>query len=115
MNPVQLRSVTWLGLAIVAGCVQPKPAVKAPVAAAVVQVADATTKSDSLASRVTRVTVYSDRARVTRQAAAEVPVEPTVFAFRGLPGWVDDGTVQVSVDAGRIVDVRVDRRFLAEA
>ncbi|HUH04289.1 MAG TPA: mucoidy inhibitor MuiA family protein, partial [Kofleriaceae bacterium] len=64
---------------------------------------------------VTRVTVYSDRARVSRQATAEVPTEATVFAFRSLPGWVDDGSVQVSASAGRIVDVRVDRRFLAKA
>lgn len=45
----------------------------------------------------------------------EVPTEATVFAFRSLPGWVDDGSVQVSVNGGRIVDVRVDRRFLAKA
>jgi uncharacterized protein (TIGR02231 family) len=68
-----------------------------------------------LASKVTKVTVYSDRARVTRQAKVEVPTEATVFAFRSLPGWVDDGSVQVSVSSGRIIDVRVDRRFLAKA
>lgn len=68
-----------------------------------------------LQSKVTKVTVYSDRARVTRQATVEVPTEATVFAFRSLPGWVDDGSVQVSVSAGRIVDVRVDRRFLSKA
>lgn len=67
-----------------------------------------------LQSKVTKVTVYSDRARVSRQAQITLPAEPTVFAFRNLPGWVDDGSVQVSVTAGRIVDVRVDRRFLAK-
>jgi hypothetical protein len=78
-------------------------------------VADAETDAQALRSKVTRVTVYSDRARVSRQATAEVTSEPTVFAFRSLPGWVDDGSVQVSATAGRIVDVRVDRRFLAKA
>lgn len=119
-----------LGVAIVvAGCT---PAVhapatvatlapgSAPIAAAVPpppaqDVADAHSDAVTLTSKVTRVTVYSDRARITRQASAPVATEPTVFAFRGLPGWVDDGSVQVAATAGRIVDVRVDRRFLAQA
>jgi uncharacterized protein (TIGR02231 family) len=66
-------------------------------------------------SRVSEVTVYSDRARITRQATVKAQGEATVFAFTGLPGWVDDGSVQVSASAGRIVDVRVDRSFLATA
>lgn len=78
-------------------------------------VADAESDAATLTSKVTKVTVYSDRARVTRQATAPVPTEPTVFAFRHLPGWVDDGSVQVAASAARIVDVRVDRRFLAQA
>lgn len=88
------------------------PTVAPPAA---VDVADAESEAQTLRSRVTRVTVYSDRARVSRQATAEVPSEPTVFAFRSLPGWVDDGSVQVSASGGRIVDVRVDRRFLSKA
>lgn len=78
-------------------------------------VADAETDAQALRSKVNRVTVYSDRARVSRQATAELTAEPKVYAFRSLPGWVDDGSVQVSASAGRIVDVRVDRRFLAKA
>ncbi|OIP33986.1 MAG: hypothetical protein AUK47_18485 [Deltaproteobacteria bacterium CG2_30_63_29] len=68
-----------------------------------------------LASVIKTVTVYSDRALVTRQASAQVSTEPTVFAFKRLPGWVDDGSVRVAVSAGRIVDVRVQRTFLARA
>src|SRR5690606_29769753 len=60
-----------------------------------------------LESRVTKVTVYSDRARVTREATAAVGAEPVVLGFRQLPGWVDDGSVQVTASAGRILDVRV--------
>ena len=78
-------------------------------------VADAETEGTTMESKVVRVTVYSDRARLTRQGTAAVVAEPTVFAFRSLPGWVDDGSVQVSSSAGRILDVRVDRRFLARA
>ncbi|PKN44549.1 MAG: hypothetical protein CVU59_11400, partial [Deltaproteobacteria bacterium HGW-Deltaproteobacteria-17] len=76
-------------------------------------VADAETEGQRLQSKVVRVTVYSDRARLTRQATAQVLAEPTVYTFPSLPGWVDDGSVQVSASAGRILDVRVDRRFLA--
>ncbi|MBN2803368.1 MAG: mucoidy inhibitor MuiA family protein [Deltaproteobacteria bacterium] len=67
----------------------------------------------TLQSTVTAVTVYSDRARVTRQAAATLTDKPQVFAFRTLPGWVDDGSVRVSASEGRILDVRVERDFLA--
>ena len=79
------------------------------------EVADAESEGTTLESKVVRVTVYSDRARLTRSGTAQVLAEPTVFAFRSLPGWVDDGSVQVSSTAGRILDVRVDRRFLAKA
>ncbi len=68
-----------------------------------------------LQSKVTEVTVYSDRARVTRRAEANVTTESQVFSFRRLPGWVDDGSVRVAADAGRIVDVRVERNFLARS
>jgi uncharacterized protein (TIGR02231 family) len=71
--------------------------------------------ASTLQSKVRKVTVFSDRARVTRQARATIGPAPTVLAFRKLPGWVDDGSVRVSTDAGRIVDVRVERSFLAQA
>ena len=70
---------------------------------------------NELDSTVTKVTVYSDRAQVTREAAADVTTESKVYAFRHLPGWVDDGSVRVAATAGRIVDVRVERSFLAKA
>jgi len=72
-------------------------------------------KTTDLSSKITKVTVYSDRAMVTRQATTDVSTEAVVYAFRRLPGWVDDGTVRVGVSAGRIVDVRVERDFLAHA
>ena len=111
------------GLLMVIGCTKP-PAVAAPATPAVappvtppqaMDVATAESDADSLQSKVTKVTVYSDRARVTRQATADLTSEATVYAFRRLPGWVDDGSVRVSVSAGQIVDVRVDRNFLAKA
>ena len=41
--------------------------------------------------------------------------EPKVYVFKQLPGWVDDSSVRVSASAGRILDVRVSRRYLARA
>ena len=121
MTSNQYGSFLFLGIAmVVAGCASPpaaapktpKTVVPPPIAQ---DIATADSDAGLLQSKVTKVTVYSDRARVTRQAAVQVPTDATVFAFRSLPGWVDDGSVQVSVSAGRIVDVRVDRRFLSKA
>jgi uncharacterized protein (TIGR02231 family) len=70
-------------------------------------------EAKELQSEVIKVTVYSDRAQVTRRATAEATTEPQLFAFRKLPGWVDDGSVRISASAGRIADVRVERSFLA--
>jgi uncharacterized protein (TIGR02231 family) len=88
-----------------------KPDVLGPAASPVPQASTA----QVLSSNVTKVTVYSDRARVTRRATANISTKPTVFAFRKLPGWVDDGSVRVLVTTGRIVGVRVERNFLARA
>lgn len=68
-----------------------------------------------VASRITRVTVYSDRALVTREAPVPLTTEPTILRFTKLPGWVDEGSVRASTSAGKIVDVAVERRFLARS
>lgn len=68
-----------------------------------------------VASRIARVTVYSDRALVSREAAVALTAEPTVFRFKRLPGWVDEGSVRAATSAGKIVDVSVERRFLARS
>jgi uncharacterized protein (TIGR02231 family) len=64
-------------------------------------------------SRITRVTVYSDRALVSREATVALSTEPQIYRFKKLPGWVDEGSVRASTSAGKIVDVSVERRFLA--
>ncbi|WAS99530.1 mucoidy inhibitor MuiA family protein [Nannocystis punicea] len=68
-----------------------------------------------LASHISRVTVYSDRALVSRDATVALTSEPKVFRFKKLPGWVDEGSVRASTSAGKIVDVSVERRFLARS
>lgn len=66
-------------------------------------------------SRITKVTVYSDRALVSREAQVTVKAEPTVVRFTKLPGWVDEGSVRAATSSGKIVDVTVERRFLARS
>jgi len=69
----------------------------------------------TLSSAIRKVTVYSDRALVTRQATAKVGAEPIVYVFKQLPGWVDESSVRAATSAGRILDVRISRRYLAHA
>jgi uncharacterized protein (TIGR02231 family) len=69
----------------------------------------------TLTSSIRRVTVYSDRALVTREAPVKLGAGPTVYVFKQLPGWVDDSSVRAATTAGRIVDVRVTRSYLAQA
>ncbi|HVO30936.1 MAG TPA: mucoidy inhibitor MuiA family protein, partial [bacterium] len=69
------------------------------------------------ASQITEVTVYADRARVTRSAAVDVAPGTAVVAFRKLPGWIDEGSVRVAVspaEAAQILDVEIERNHLTE-
>lgn len=69
-------------------------------------------------SRIDAVTVYADRARVTRIAPVEMRPEAARFAFAQLPGWIDEGSIRVSLapaEAGRVLDVQVRRTYLARA
>ena len=45
----------------------------------------------TLDSRITAVTVYADRARVTREATLPLPAESNRFSFAKLPSWIDEG------------------------
>jgi uncharacterized protein (TIGR02231 family) len=69
----------------------------------------------TVSSTIRKVTVYSDRALVSREASVKLPATPTVYAFKQLPGWVDEGSVRAATTAGRIVDVQVVRGYLARA
>lgn len=75
---------------------------------------DATT----VQSRINSVTVYADRAQVTRIAEINAPAGSSRYAFRKLPGWLDEGFVRVTLDpptSGEIFDVQVIKTFLARA
>lgn len=69
-------------------------------------------------SAITEVTVYADRAQVTREAPVELRGDAGAYAFAALPGWVDEGSLRVALvpaDAGQILDVEPRRTFLARA
>lgn len=69
-----------------------------------------------LESRITEVTVYADRAQVTRTATVTLPDGASHHAVPGLPGWIDEGAVRVTIsppEAGRVLDVQVRRTYLA--
>jgi uncharacterized protein (TIGR02231 family) len=116
----------WVCLAALSGTMGCAPAGKpadapdggfgAPMApAALVDPGPDDPQAVTLSSSIRKVTVYSDRALVTREATAGIKAEPTVLAFKHLPGWVDDASVRAASGAGRILDVRVSRSYLARA
>jgi hypothetical protein len=68
-------------------------------------------------SRITAVTVYADRARVTRSATVALPAGVSRIVFEKLPGWIDEGSVRVvptPAAACKIADMQVLRTFLAQ-
>ncbi|MBN1520430.1 MAG: mucoidy inhibitor MuiA family protein [Spirochaetales bacterium] len=65
-------------------------------------------------SRVAKVTVYSDRALVTRQAELALPKGESTVLFSNLPAALDPSSVQVSgTGAFTLRDVRVASRQLS--
>jgi uncharacterized protein (TIGR02231 family) len=77
-----------------------------------------TDDAKSISSQITEVTVYADRARVTRSASIDLADRTEIIAFRKLPGWIDEGSVRLALspaDAGQILDVEVERNHLAVA
>ena len=129
MTKLRLPRVALLLLAsvILLGCPPPTPPTSAaagsqndtpdtpPVFTLAAEVAAEQDAKNAVSSRITKVTVYSDRALVTREASVPLTKEAVVHRFNHLPGWVDDGSVRAAASAGRITDVSVERRFLARS
>lgn len=71
-----------------------------------------------LSTRITAITVYADRAQVTRQGALDLASSGGRVVIARLPGWIDEESVRaalVPAGAGRIVDVSVTKTLLAES
>ena len=119
--------VVLLALSTSAGCTaaaaNTKPQTAPPISSTPAVFSLAATVADKpedpaekgVPSRITKVTVYSDRALVTREAAVSITPEPTIIRFTKLPGWVDEGSVRAATSNGKIIDVTVERRFLARS
>jgi hypothetical protein len=66
---------------------------------------------ETASSRVVRVTVYADRALVTRRAEVDLPQGETSLIFADLPAAADPASVQVSGSGAFVLrDVRVSTR-----
>jgi uncharacterized protein (TIGR02231 family) len=127
LHPTSTSIALLLSLGAALGCASTPPAVSphpgdrpastpsVPTLASAVAEAIEDPADKGVSSRIARVTVYSDRALVTREAQVALSTEPQVFRFKKLPGWVDEGSVRASTSAGKIVDVVVERRFLARS
>ena len=86
----------------------------------VAQDAPAKPKITTLESKITAVTVYADRARVTREATLALPAKSNRFSFTKLPSWIDEGSVRVSLktaagEKGEVLDVQIRRTYLTAA
>jgi len=62
-------------------------------------------------SKIVDVTVYADRALVTRRAEQNLPAGETTVVFTNLPAWTDPASLQVSgAGAFTLRDVRITTR-----
>ncbi len=71
-----------------------------------------------LSSRISAVTVYADRAQVTRTVVVDLPSGGARFAIEKLPGWIDPESVRATLtpaSSGRILDVAVEKSFLVQS
>jgi uncharacterized protein (TIGR02231 family) len=71
-----------------------------------------------VSSSVSEVTVYPDRARVTRVAAASLPIGTSVLEFSGLPATLDESSIEVSAasDAPLTIEgIDVRQEFLSSS
>lgn len=74
--------------------------------------------ANEVTSEITEVTVYADRAQVVREARVNVAAGRRSYSFAHLPGWIDEGSVRVTLGSGTpttIEDVRVEKVFLAKS
>jgi uncharacterized protein (TIGR02231 family) len=103
-----------LGCAPPRGVARPAPAAEPATVARLVSAPD-DPNTISATSSIRKVTVYSDRALVSRSGTVQVGGGARVYAYRHLPGWVDEGSVRIAASGARILDVRVVRSYLAHS
>lgn len=97
-----------------------KASFRAPIIALLLGLGGAAHAADTqpIPTSITAVTVYADRAQVTRSGGVDLPAAGGRFAVMKLPGWIDAESVRATLvppSAGKILDVTVETAFLAEA
>ncbi|MBI5610813.1 MAG: mucoidy inhibitor MuiA family protein [Deltaproteobacteria bacterium] len=73
---------------------------------------------EAVPSKIRSVTVFADRAEVSRIATIEARAEASRVAVTRLPGWIDVESLRVAVDppgAAQILDVSAQAAFAAES
>ncbi len=74
--------------------------------------------SSAVTSKISEVTVYPDRARVTRTATTSLPIGTSVLEFTGLPATLDESSIEVSAKADApltIEGIDVRQEYLASS
>jgi uncharacterized protein (TIGR02231 family) len=75
------------------------------------------TGTQAVSSKISEVTVYQDRARITRVGTVALPQDETVLEFGGLPASLDEGSVEISAKSNVHVTIQgidVRQEFLTE-
>ncbi len=69
----------------------------------------------AIQSRIDAVTVYLDRALVSRSASVQVAAGPRRLVFAGLPSEIEDGSLRVKLSGpARLETLQVRKTFLSE-
>ena len=77
--------------------------------------ASAAEQANEAKSSISAVTVYLDRALVTRAAPVRCPAGQSEFVLAGLPSELADASIRVSASNATVRGVRVERVFLERA
>lgn len=73
--------------------------------------------AEAIQAKIEAVTLYADRVLIERTVEVAVGPELKVLELKGMPAWMDAGSVRARLEpssAGEIVDVQVSRAFLAK-
>lgn len=69
----------------------------------------------NVSSKITQVTVYADRAEITRSIHEHLPAGEHALVFDGLPGAIEENSLQVKGRQGALLkDTRLRRVYFAE-
>lgn len=65
-------------------------------------------------TRIEEVTLFADRALITRRAEVDLPQGVSEITLDPLPAWVNPASIRAKVEGGEVLDVMTRREFLAQ-